>query len=179
MNSRLKKLILIVIVISSVLIVGGVVYTSILGAESNQYSKTMGTISVIETEEKGENIVVVKEASVTYETPQGTKTNKLTGVLPSRLEEGSDLEIRYNKANPDVVTAEMIDWFPAVFLLILGVLYAVGGGLVVILRKKAGYYAIVEQSNDPTPLEEDDFSILDQLGMIAEEEASSDGESNK
>lgn len=165
MNTRLKKLIIIVVVISSVLIIGGVIYTSILGVEANQYSKTMGTISKIEIEEKEENTVVVKWASVTYETPQGTKTNKLIGVLPPRLEEGREIEVRFNKENPDVVTAEMIDWFPAVFLLALGVLYAVGGILVVIFRKKAGYYAIVEQTDEPTPIEDDDFSIIETISQ--------------
>ena len=165
MNSRLKKLIIIVVVISSVLTIGGVIYTSILGVEANQYSKTMGTISKIEIEEKEENTVVVKWASVTYETPQGTKTNKLIGVLPPRLEEGREIEVRFHKENPDVVTAEMIDWFPAVFLLVLGVLYAVGGLLVVIFRKKAGYYAIVEQTDEPTPIEDDDFSIIETISQ--------------
>ena len=173
MNARLRKLIIIVVVISAVLIIGGVVYTSILGVEANQYSKTTGTISAIATEERGENTFVVKWAIVTYETPQGTKTNKLAGVLPPRLEEGAEVEVRFNKNNPDVVTAEMIDWFPAVFLLVLGVLYAIGGSLVVILRKKAGYYAIVEQTDDPTPIEDDDFTLVDQLEQLSEEETTS------
>ena len=121
--------------------------------------------SLIEIEEKEENTVVVKWASVTYETPQGIKTNKLIGVLPPRLEEGREIEVRFNKENPDVVTAEMIDWFPAVFLLALGVLYAVGGLLVVIFRKKAGYYAIVEQTDEPTPIEDDDFSIIETISQ--------------
>ena len=85
--------------------------------------------------------------------------------MPPRLEEGREIEVRFNKENPDVVTAEMIDWFPAVFLLALGVLYAVGGLLVVIFRKKAGYYAIVEQTDEPTPIEDDDFSIIETISQ--------------
>ena len=64
----------------------------------------------------------------------------------------------------------MIDWFPAVFLLILGVLYSVGGAMVITFRKKAGYYAIVEQTNDPTPLEDDGFSIADQIEKMEQRE---------
>ena len=75
MNTRLKKLIILVVVISTILTVGGVVYTSMLGVENNKYTTTMGTIAEIETETKGENTVVVKWASVTYQTAQGTKTN--------------------------------------------------------------------------------------------------------
>jgi hypothetical protein len=163
MNPRLKKLIAFVVVISTILIVGGVVYTSLLGVENSQYTKTTATITHIETEKKGENTFIVKSASVTYDTPEGTKVNKLSGVLPVSLKEGGQVEVRFNNANPDSVTAEMIDWFPAVFLLILGVLYAVGGAVVVVLRKQAGYYAIVEQNNEPCPLEDDDFSIADQI----------------
>lgn len=170
MNSKLKKIIIFVVVISTILTVGGVVYTSLLGVENSRYTKTMGTITEIETETTGEYTVIVKSATVTYQTPDGTKANKLTGVLPSRLEKGAEVEVRYNNENTDLVTAEMIDWFPAVMLLILGVLYAVGGATVVVFKKKAGYYAIVEQTNDPMPLEDDGFSLLDQLEKLSQEE---------
>ena len=170
MNPKLKRLIIFVVVISSVLLVGGIVYTSLLGVANNQYTKTTATISAVETEQKGEQSFVIKSVSVTYTTPDGTRTNKLTGVLPHSIKEGAELEVRYKKDNPDTVTAEMIDWFPAVFLLILGVLYSVGGAMVITFRKKAGYYAIVEQTNDPTPLEDDGFSIADQIEKMEQRE---------
>ena len=153
-----------------ILTAGGVVYTSLLGVEKSHYTTTVGTIAEIETETTGEYTVIVKSATVTYETPDGTKTNKLTGVLPSRMEKGAEVEVRYNNENTDLVTAEKIDWFPAVMLLVIGVLYAVGGTMVVVFKKKAGYYAIVEQTNDPIPLEDDDFSLVDQLEKLSQEE---------
>jgi hypothetical protein len=168
MNPRLKKLIAFVVVISTILIVGGVVYTSLLGVENSQYTKTTATIVDFDVVSVGEKNGIeqfeIKNVRVTYETPDGTKINTLSGVVMKRsyyIDE--QVEVRFNNANPDIVKIEMIDWFPAVFLLILGVLYAVGGAVVVVLRKQAGYYAIVEQNNEPCPLEDDDFSIADQI----------------
>ena len=174
MNTRLKKLIILVVVISTILTVGGVVYTSMLGVENNKYTTTMGTIAEIETETVGENTVVVKWASVTYKTPQGEMTSKLSGILPNRLEKGAEVEVRFNNENPYKVTAEKINWFPAVMLIVLGVLYAVAGAMVIVFKKKAGYYAIVEQTNDPTPIEDDGFSIADQIEKMDQEENMSD-----
>ncbi|MBO7222015.1 MAG: hypothetical protein J6V37_03085, partial [Clostridia bacterium] len=54
------------------------------------------------------------------------------------------------------------------------VLYAVAGVMVIVFKKKAGYYAIVEQTNDPTPLEDDGFSIADQIEKLDQEENMSD-----
>lgn len=170
MNPKLKKLIAFVVVISTILIVGGIVYTSFLGVENKQYTKTTATIAKIESEQTGEHTFVVKGATVTYDTPQGTKTNKLQGILPFRLEEGAEVEVRFKNEDVDYVTAEMINWFPAVFLLVLGVLYAVGGAMLIVFRKKAGYYAIVEQNNDPLPIEDDGFSIADQIEKMEQEE---------
>ena len=174
MNTRLKKLIILVVVISTILTVGGIVYTSMLGVENNKYTTTMGTIAEIETETVGENTVVVKWASVTYKTPQGEMTSKLSGMLPNRLEKGAEVEVRFNNENPYKVTAETINWFPAVMLIVLGVLYAVAGAMVIVFKKKAGYYAIVEQTNDPTPIEDDGFSIADQIEKMDQEENMSD-----
>lgn len=173
MNPKLKRLIIFVVVISTILTVGGIVYTSFLGVENSQYTKTMGTVVEIENEKTGEYTAVVKSVTVSYETPDGTKTNKLSGVLPFSFEEGTEVEVRFQNDNPDYVTAEMIDWFPAVFLIVLGVLYAVGGSVVVVFRKKAGYYAIVEQSNDPIPIEDDGFSIADQIEKMSQAENTS------
>lgn len=172
MNPKLKKLIAFVVVISTILIVGGIVYTSFLGVENKQYTKTTATIAKIESEQTGEHTFVVKGATVTYDTPQGTKTNKLQGILilPPRLEEGAEVEVRFKNEDVDYVTSEMINWLPAVFLLVLGVLYAVGGAMLIVFRKKAGYYAIVEQNNDPLPIEDDGFSIADQIEKMEQEE---------
>ena len=174
MSKTIKKLIIFVVVISTILTVGGVVYTSLLGVENSRYTKTMGTITEIETDvEEGETPKYsIKSATVTYDTADGPKTNKLTGVLqlPPRVAIGTEIDVRYNNENPNVVKSEMIDWFPAVMLLILGVLYAVGGALVIVFKKKAGHYAIIEQSNDPIPLEDDDFSLVDQLEKLSQEE---------
>ena len=168
MNPKLKKIVILVIVMSVILTIGGVVYTSLLGVENSQYTKTMATIVEIETEQAGDNAFIVKGAVVSYETPEGMVTSSLKGVLPNRLEIGAQVEVRFKNDDVAQVTTEMIDWFPAVMLLILGVLYAVCGAMIIVFKKKAGYYAIVEQTNDPAPLEDDEFSIADQIEKMDE-----------
>ncbi len=146
MKNKNTKLLIFSFVLAAILVVGGVVYVSLTAADAARYKNVTATVVQVKSENKDENSVVIKAVTVQYETPQGTVQNDLLGQLPDKLQEGGNLSVRYKKSDASFVTAERIDWGTPIFLLVIGVLYTVGSGVFVYLRKKAGDYALYDGS---------------------------------
>lgn len=146
MKNRNTKLVIFLFVLAAILVVGGVVYVSLTAADAAQYQNVTATVVRVQTEKKDENSVIVTAVTVQYETLHGAVQSDLSGQLPDKLQEGGSLSVRYKKNDTFFVTAERIDWGTPIFLLVIGVLYTVGSGVFVHLRKKAGDYALYDGS---------------------------------
>ncbi|MCM1290101.1 MAG: DUF3592 domain-containing protein [Corallococcus sp.] len=144
MKPRNLKIVIFAVVLAVILIAGGVTYVSVTAVNAAKYQTVSATVVEISTEKKDENTVIVTGVAVRYETAGGVVQNKLSGQFPKELKEGSQISVRYKKDDVTFVTAEHVDWGTPIFLLVLGVLYAVGSGVFIYLRKKAGDYAIYD-----------------------------------
>lgn len=178
MKNRNVKLIIFSFVLAAILVVGGVVYVSLTAVDAARYQSVMATVVQVKTEKKDENSVVVKSVTVQYETPQGTVRDDLSGQLPDKLQEGGTLSVRYKKSDTSFVTAERIDWGTPIFLLVIGVLYAVGSIVFVHLRKKAGDYALYDGSVEGDGVFEDEPETETEQKDVGTEQSEQTRENN-
>ena len=162
MKNRNTKLIIFTIVLAAILIAGGVTYVSITAVNAAKFETVTAIVTEITTEQKDENSVTVTGVTVRYETSDWTTESKLSGQLPKELKEGGSLIVRYKKDDVSFVTTEYVDWGTPIFLLVIGVLYAVGSGVFIYLRKRAGDYALYDGTIEGDGVFEDEEAETDE-----------------
>ncbi len=181
MKKQYKTLLIIIAVLAVLQIVGGIVYTSIVGAQEKEYTYVTCTVVKVETEQQEDESYLVTGITVTYENDKGETITATMQDFPSSFAEGKSFEARY-KDNPLSLSAEKTDWFTPVFLLCLGVCYAIGAIVMYAMRKKMGLYALDNEEKDDTPINEDDWHIYDEradaVNKQVEEETASATQTN-
>lgn len=177
MKKQYKTLLIIVTVLAVLQIIGGIVYTSIVGVQEKEYTYVTCTVVEVETEQQEDESYIVKGITVTYENDKGEAVTATMQDFPSSFAEGKSFEARY-KDNPLSLSAQKTDWFTPVFLLCLGVCYAIGAIVMFAMRKKMGLYALDnEVKNDDVTIDEDDWHIYDETADAVNKQADEEHDS--
>lgn len=168
MRKDLLTIFIVVAVLAVCQIVGGVVYTVYTARKDASFDYYDCTIVEIETEkvetdtEDGEEQFTIKSVKVQYTLSDGTEVEAYATQYPSSLAVGTEFVGRVSRdSNSLDVSAETTDWFTPIFMIALGVVYAIIDLLFFIFRKKTGLYALKDVSNEYVEIEEDDWTIAD------------------
>lgn len=154
---QLKIIWIIVVVLAVLQIVGGCVYTAWTVKDEQRYTYVDCVIDGIDSVQDGDNYKI-ESVTVSY-FMDGASVSAILVDYPAKIELGATLSGRYAE-NPTEVSCKTTDWFTPIFLICLGVAYAIGAAVAFVLRKKMGLYAIVDEVGGDEELDDDDWTLL-------------------
>lgn len=146
MKKELKTLWIVVAVLAVLQIVGGCIYTGWTVAKDRTYTYVDCTVVSVQSTKK-DDIVTIDAVIVSYVNEQGQTVLAQMADFPASFAESSTFRGRYLD-DPLTLSAQQTDWFTPVFLLILGLAYALFDLGALLLRKKMGLYALEDISED-------------------------------
>lgn len=158
MKKGLVTLFILVAVLAVAQITGGIVYTVLTAENEARYTYVEATVKDVETEKGEDDSVTVKSITVTYIGADGEVEATMKD-FPSKFSIGTTFTARYDE-DPTLLSTESTDWFTPIFLIILGVLYALGDAIALLNRKNIGLYALSDDGKE-TSAEEDNWSLVD------------------
>ncbi len=158
MKKEFRTLWIAVAVLAVLQLVGGGVYTAWTAHCEKQYTYvTCTVISVSSSKQEGDDAVTIDGITVSYVNEQGETVVAEMEDFPSSFAVGESFSGRYSD-DPTRISAKQTDWFTPVFLIVLGMGYALFDILTFIFRKKMGLYAMVspaEELSDDEEYEDD------------------------
>ncbi len=158
MKKSLVTLFVVVAVLAVLLIAGGIAYTVLTAEKESAYTYVEATVKEVETE-PSDDAVTIKKVTVTYTGADGEEVTAVMEDFPEKFSVGSTFTARYS-VDPLTLSAEKTDWFTPIFMLVLGVAYALGDAIAFFNRKKFGLYALSDGGGD-VATEDDDWSLAD------------------
>lgn len=148
MKKEIKIIFTVVAVLAVLQIAGGIVYTAYTCKKEKTYTYVDCTVLSVETEKsEDDDKVIVKGVTVSYLSGDGQTVVAKMKDLPSSFKEGSVFKARYSD-DPCLVSVETTDWFTPICLLVLGISYAAGDLIFLLVRKKLGLYAFKDADED-------------------------------
>lgn len=154
MTKRFKLWLTACFALAAALLAGGIVYTSLTAAENSRYVYTQAEITEINSVENADGTYDITGVTIRYETEKGTVGVLLEKGLPAELKTGAEISVRYLKTDPAKPSTQRTDWFSPAFLIALGVMYSAIGAAMLLVRKRAGHYAMTNPA--PAPADEDE-----------------------
>lgn len=160
---QLKTIWIIIVVLAVLQIIGGSVYTAWTVDNERRYTYVDCVIVDITAVADGDSYTV-EAVLVEYEADGKTVSAKLVD-YPSKMEIGTTVHGRYDQSVQEI-SCKTTDWFTPIFLLCLGVAYAIGAALAFVFRKKMGLYVIVDEVGGNECIEDDGWTLLDDADVI-------------
>lgn len=161
MRKQYKTLLIILVVLAVLQIIGGIVYTTLTGINEKKYTYVTCTVTDVQTEQNEDETFTVIGIEVSYRGEDGQTVYAQMQDFPSSFQVGESFEARYVD-DPLSLSQEKTDWFTPVFLLVLGIEYAIGAIVMFAMRKKMGLYALQADDNENAPIDEDDWHIYEE-----------------
>lgn len=146
MKKELKTLWIVVAVLAVLQIVGGCIYTGWTAVKEKTYTYVDCTVMAVQSTINGDS-VTIDGITVSYVNEQGQTVMAQMADFPTSFAEGETFRARYQD-DPLTLSVRQTDWFTPVFLLILGLAYALFDLGALLLRKKMGLYALVDITED-------------------------------
>lgn len=152
MKKELKTIWIAVAVLALAQIIGGCIFTARTAAAEHSYTYVDCTVVSVRSTQEGDTVTVTG-ITVSYPDQEGKTVEAQMADFPTKFSVGSKFRGRYQQ-DPQIVSAQQTDWFTPVFLIVLGVAYALGDLAVLLLRKKMGLYALEETRREEPEDEE-------------------------
>lgn len=149
MKKEIKIIFTVVAVLAVLQIAGGIFYTAYTYKKEKSYTYVDCTVLSVETEksEDSDDTLIVKGVTVSYVNKDGQTAVAKMKDFPSGFKEGSVFKARYSD-DPCLLSVETTDWFTPICLLVLGISYAAGDLIFLLVRKKLGLYAFKDANGD-------------------------------
>lgn len=157
MKKGLVTLFILVAVLAVAQITGGIVYTVMTAKQEARYTYVEATVKEVEIVSGENDSVTVNSITVTYIGADGEREAKMKN-FPSKFSVGTTFTARYDD-DPTLLSIESTDWFTPIFLIVLGLLYALGDIIALVNKKNIGLYALSDDGKQSIP--EDDWSLAD------------------
>ncbi len=158
-------------------IVGGTIYTITTAVVESKYTYYDCTIVEIETEKVESDTdseieqYKIKNVKVSYTLADGTEIIANASYYPTPLAVGDVFVGRVSSdSTSDSVSSETTDWFTPIFMIVLGVVYALIDLLFFVFRKKTGLYALKDVSEEYVEIEDDDWTIENRSATIEDDQ---------
>lgn len=160
MRKELKTLWIAVAVLAVLQILGGIAYTAYTASEDSRYTYVDCTVISVNTHDGEDGALIVDGIIVSYVDENGNTVIAEMEDFPSSFSEGSLIGGRFSD-DPKKISTARTDWFTPVFLIILGLFYALIDAVALIFRKKAGLYALVDATDETSADVEDEIGDED------------------
>lgn len=153
MKKDLRTVWIVVMVLAVLQIAGGSYFTLRTALYEKNYTYVDCTVVSVQSIQE-EDSLQVQGITVSYVNEAGETVLAQMEDFPSTFSVGSTFRGRYEQ-DPYRLSAQETDWFTPVFLVVLGLVYGLGGLGALLLRKKMGLYAMEDISKgSPIPEEE-------------------------